>query len=57
VLYGGTVRKLPVRPQMRAYAILGITDDGRTVTGNEYDPSPVGDPGRKTGRAVTWACG
>lgn len=57
VLDGGTVRKLPVRPGMQHYAILGISDDGRTVTANEYYPSQPGDPVRDTGRAVTWACG
>jgi hypothetical protein len=57
VLDGGTVRKLPVTPGMKHYRILGISDDGRTVTANEYFPSPKSDPTQETGRAVTWTCG
>jgi hypothetical protein len=54
---GGTARKLPVRPAMQHYTVLGISDDGRTVTANEYYPSPPDDPQGETGRAVTWSCG
>jgi hypothetical protein len=54
---GGTARKLPVTPGMQHYTILGISDDGRTVTANEYYPSRADDPTRETGRAVTWVCG
>jgi hypothetical protein len=39
---------------MQHYTILGISDDGRTVTANEYYPPQAGDPARGTGRAVTW---
>ncbi|MFG1605738.1 hypothetical protein [Actinoplanes sp. NPDC049265] len=57
VLDGGTARKLPGTPPAPGtinYRILGISDDGRTVTGNEYFHT---DPTRDTGRAVTWTCG
>ena len=56
-LNGGTARKLPQTPGMRHYAVLGISDDGRTVTANEYYPPRAGDPVRERGRAVTWTCG
>jgi hypothetical protein len=56
VLDGGTARKLPVTPGMLHYRILGISDDGRTVTGNEYFPAQTNDPTQETGRAVTWTC-
>ena len=57
VLDGGVARKLPGAPEARHYRILGISDDGRTVTANEYRPAPASDPDRETGRAVTWTCG
>jgi hypothetical protein len=57
VLSGGVARKLPRTPGMQHYTVLGISDDGRTVTANEYNPPQAGDPVRGTGRAVTWTCG
>lgn len=57
VLNGGVARKLPQTPGMQHYTVLGISDDGRTVTANEYFPSPKSDPAQETGRAVTWTCG
>jgi hypothetical protein len=57
VLAGGTARKLPRTPGTPFYTILGISDDGRTVTANERYPSQDGDPMGDTGRAVTWTCG
>jgi hypothetical protein len=68
LLDGGMARKLSGKPstvEAPTYRVLGISDDGRTVTGNEFfhdaTSNPAGDaasnPAREKGRAVTWSCG
>ena len=54
---GGSARKLASNSTATSYNILGVSDDGRTVTGNQYDRGAEDPADGAGGRTVTWTCG